>query len=107
MTFIPRMTITHNSLTPKWRLDRDAGDYPSNAGSRPGPPRAVCEDIMGSLHVECSPPCDDEDEWRDFLDMIADDVCPTVAIVEWLKFSEAIVDGKQTVVWVAREWEEQ
>ena len=101
-----RRTITHNSLKPVWARWDDPGDYPSNAGSGPLRSRQFVEDITGSLHVTCEPPDLDDDGWRDFLADISDDMCPTVHVTEWLKFSEAIVDGRQTMVWMAQEWEE-
>lgn len=101
-----KMTIAHNSLKPVWGRWTDSGDYPSGAGSSPLRSRHYVEDVEGSLIVTCEPPDYDEDGWRDFLADIADDVCPTVCVTEWRKFSEAIVDGKQTMVWVAQEWEE-
>lgn len=101
-----RRVIVHNSLTPKWEMDTDSGDYPSNAGSCPRRPRPFVADITGSLIVTCEPPCDDDDEWLAYVESIAEDVCPSVKITEWARFSEAIVGGRQTCVWVPREWED-
>jgi hypothetical protein len=100
------MRIVHNSLKPEWARDIDSGDYPSNAGSCARRPRRFVESIEGCLTIVCEPPDDDEDLWRDFLDSVADDVCPTVRVTEWRRFSEAIVHDRQTIVWVAQEWEE-
>ena len=106
MTDTYRRTIVHNSLTPKWEMDTDDGDYPSNAGPCPRRPRPFVAEFTGSLIVTCEPPDDDEDSWRDFLDDVADVACPSVRVSEWTRFSEAIVDGRQTCVWVPMEWED-
>ena len=106
MTDTYRRTIVHNSLTPKWEMDTDPGDYPSNAGSCPRRPRPFVAEITGSLIVTCEPPDLDEDEWRFFMADIADDVCPSVKVMEWARFSDAIVSNRQTCVWVPMEWED-
>lgn len=101
-----RFAIAHNSLTPKWEIDEDPGLYPSNAGSAPRRSRVYVADITGSLIITCEPPCDDEDEWLAYVESIAEDVCPSVKVSEWARFSEAIVDGRQTCVWVPKDWED-
>lgn len=101
-----RRVIAHNSLKPKWERDDDPGDYPSNAGSHPRHSRMFVADITGSLVITCEPPDDDEDSWREFLDDIAEDVCPSVKVSEWGRFSEAIVGNKQTCVWIPGKWED-
>lgn len=101
-----KRVIAHNSLKPKWERDDDPGDYPSNAGSCARRSQMFVAEITGSLIVTCDPPCDDEDEWLAYVESIAEDVCPSVKVMEWARFSDAIVSNRQTCVWVPMEWED-